>query len=264
MTTIAGWMQQHGDLPRLDREVLLMDALGKNRAYLIAHPEHSIDDATQGDIEKAVKRLRAGEPIAYIRGWKEFYGLRFEVSPAVLVPRPETELLVELVLQEAEPDWSVLDLGTGSGAIAVSIAHARPRLSVVATDISIDALGVAKKNAALHAPQVEFLQGDWFTAVDATFDIVVSNPPYIGESEPALKTLHAEPRGALVSGCDGLTAIRRIISAASSSRHRCLFLEHGSTQGPAVRSLFATFGFRDVRTEQDLTGLDRVTWGRLS
>lgn len=264
MTTIACWMQQHGDLPRLDREVLLMDELDKNRAYLIAHPEHSIDDTTLEHLHEAVSRLHAGEPIAYIRGWKEFCGLRFDVSPAVLVPRPETELLVELALQEAEANWSVLDLGTGSGAIAVSIAHSKPELTVVATDISLDALLIARKNAMRLAPHVQFCHGDWFTAVGATFDIVVSNPPYIGESEPALTALQAEPRGALVSGCDGLSAIRRILSTAADRCRRMLLLEHGATQGAAVRSLFTAAGFRDVRTVRDLAGLDRVTWGRLS
>ena len=264
MTTIAGWMQQHGDLPRLDREVLLMDELHKNRAYLIAHPEHSIDDDTRERLHEVVIRLRTGEPIAYIRGWKEFCGLRFDVSPAVLVPRPETELLVELVLREAETSWSILDLGTGSGAIAVSIAHSRPELSIVATDISLDALLIARVNAVRHAPHVRFFHGDWFTAVSETFDIIVSNPPYIGESEPALAALQAEPRGALVSGCDGLSAIRVIVSTAVHRCRRTLLLEHGATQGTAVRSLFTAAGFRDVQTERDLAGLDRVTWGRLS
>jgi len=264
MTTIAGWMQQHGDLSRCDRELLLMDVLGKNRAYLIAHPEHFLDEATLNRIQEAVNRLRCGEPVAYVRGWKEFYGLRFEVSPAVLVPRPETELLVELVVDLAEPNWSVLDLGTGSGAIAVSIANSRPELSITATDISIEALHVARKNAALHAPQVRFFHSDWFSGISSTFDIVVSNPPYIGESEPALESLHAEPRIALVSGCDGLSAIRKIISTAAGRCRRMLLLEHGSTQGPAVRSLLAASGFRDVRTEHDLAGLDRISWGRLS
>jgi release factor glutamine methyltransferase len=264
MTTIAGWTQLHNDLSRLDREVLLMDALAKNRAYLIAHPEHPIDNATGERLQAAVTRLRAGEPIAYIRGWKEFCGLRFEVSQAVLVPRPETELLVELVLREAEANWSVLDLGTGSGAIALSIAHTRPELSVVATDISLDALFIARKNAMRLAPHVQFCHGDWFSAASKTFDIVVSNPPYIGESEPALTALLAEPRGALVSGCDGLSAIRIILSTAVDRCRRMLFLEHGATQGEAVRSLFARAGFREVRTERDLAGLDRVTWGRLS
>lgn len=264
MTTIAGWTQQHGDLPRLDREVLLMDALDKNRAYLIAHPEHVIDNTTRERLQEAVNRLHAGEPIAYIRGWKEFYGLQFEVSQAVLVPRPETEMLVELVLREADSNWSVLDLGTGSGAIAVSIAHARPELSVMATDISPDALLIARKNAMRLAPHVQFCHGDWFSATSQTFDIVVSNPPYIGESEPALAALLAEPRGALVSGCDGLNAIRSILSSAADRCRRMLFLEHGATQGEAVRSLFTAAGFSDVRTERDLAGLDRVTWGRLS
>ncbi len=264
MSTIADWMQQHGDLPRLDREVLLMDGLGKNRAYLIAHPEHLLDDATLNTIEGAVNRLRAGEPVAYVRGWKEFFGLKLEVSPAVLVPRPETELLVEIVLDLAEPDWSVLDLGTGSGAIAVSIAHARPDLCITATDISIEALHVARKNAARHAPHVRFLQGDWFAAINSSFDIVVSNPPYIGESEPCLEALHAEPRRALVSGCGGLGAIRRIISSAAGRCRHLLVLEHGSTQGPVVRSLLTSAGFQNVRTEQDLAGLDRISWGRLS
>ncbi len=264
MTTIAGWMQQHGDLPRLDREVLLMDELNKNRAYLIAHPEHLIDEAIHEQLHESVNRLRAGEPIAYIRGWKEFRGLRFDVSPAVLVPRPETELLVELVLHEAESNSSVLDLGTGSGAIAVSVAHAKPELAVVATDISLDALHIARKNAMRQAPHVQFCHGDWFAAVATTFDIVVSNPPYIGDSETALLTLRAEPRGALVSGCDGLSAIRKIVSTAADRCRRLLLLEHGATQGAAVRSLFTAAGFRDVQTERDLAGLDRVTWGRLS
>lgn len=264
MMTIAGWIQQHGDLDHIDREVLLMDTLKKNRAFILAHPEHRLDDTSAIGLAQGVARLRAGEPLAYVRGHKEFFGLSFTVNQDVLVPRPETELLVELGLQIAGEHDSVLDLGTGTGAIAVSMVHARPTLTMTATDISAEALRVARCNAQAHATRIRFLQGDWFNAVDESFDVIVSNPPYIGADEDALHRLHAEPIGALVSGKDGLDAIRNIVLNARGRCRRALLLEHGASQASAVRALLAEAGFSDIRTVQDLAGHDRVTWGLLS
>jgi len=266
VTTIASWHAQHGELTRLDREVLLADVLARSRAWIIAHPETGIAADAECQLESAAKRLKRGEPLAYIRGWREFCGLRIDVNAAVLVPRPETELLVEACLALAQPGDSVLDLGTGSGAIAISIACARPDLRITATDISAAALDVARTNAAHHAVTIEFMEGDWFTPFvdrrEPGFDIVVANPPYISESHPALQTLLAEPKNALISGPDGLNAIRRIVADASRHVRGALLIEHGYDQGPTVYSLMSNAGLIEVETRTDYAGHPRFTLGR--
>jgi release factor glutamine methyltransferase len=259
-------MSRHGDLPRIDRDVLLADALCRSRAWVIAHPEHPLTADTEARLDDAARRLKAGAPLAYLRGWKEFCGLRFEVSPAVLVPRPETELLVEACLARLETGDRVLDLGTGSGAIAVSLAHARPDLEVVAVDACPRALQQATGNAARIGADVEFLEGDWFSPFQdtssPTFDIVVGNPPYVAQDHEALATLSAEPRMALVSGTDGLDDLRRIITHSPRHVRRWLLLEHGFDQAGTVQALMRQSGFSEVETLTDLAGLPRITCGR--
>lgn len=255
------------DSPRLDAELLLARAIDTPRSYLIAHPEDEPDDDAVRRFSDAIDMRASGQPLAYITGEKEFWSLDLKVTPATLVPRPETELLVEYAIgfvSRREP-MRVLDLGTGSGAIALAIARERPLSDVVATDTSEEALDVARHNARAHdIPNVTFAAGDWLDAVAGeAFDVIVSNPPYVRADDPALDALHAEPRGALVAGNDGLDDIRRIVTDA---RRACLpggvlLVEHGADQGDAVARLFVEAGWRDVRGVRDLAGLSRVTVG---
>ncbi len=265
MTDIAGWSARHGKLVRLDRDVLLADELSCSRAWVIAHSEFELPADVEARLEVSAQRLLAGESLAYIRGWKEFRGLRFGVSPAVLVPRPETELLVETCLERAQPGDHILDLGTGSGAIAVSLVHARPDLRLTATDVSSLAVEQARSNARGLGVNVEFTLGDWFAPFaeqPQAFDIVVSNPPYIAAGHHALESLKTEPYQALVSGTDGLDAIKHIVTHAPHYVRRWLLVEHGFDQGDAARRLMSEVGFTNVETLNDLAGLPRVTCGQ--
>lgn len=261
-------------LARLEARILLAHASGRSREWLVAHGDESADAGAARAFAMLARRRRAGEPIAYLTGTREFYGRTFEVSPQVLIPRPETELLVRQVLARARPAARVLDLGTGSGAIAVSLACERADLHVTATDRDGAALAVAQRNAqrlaadALASGRLRWRTGHWWTAVDAaeTCDVVVSNPPYVETGDPHLDQgdLRREPRGALVAGADGLEALREIVAGAP--RHLCaggwLLLEHGHRQGEAVRILLAAAGFAETGTLQDAAGLPRVSLGR--
>ena len=261
-------------LPRLDARALLEHASGRPRTWLIAHGDEAPDaEAARAFAALAVRR-RAGEPLAYLLGWREFHGRRFEVGPAVLVPRPETELLVAAALDRLPAAGGrrprVLDLGTGSGAIAITLALERPDVEVVATDASPEALALARRNAQrLGAPGIGWRLGDWWRALDAAegdFDLVVSNPPYIADSDPHLlaPALRHEPRGALASGPDGLDAIAAIVAGAAArlAPHGWLLLEHGHDQGAAVRDRLVAAGFEAVLTRTDLQGHERVAMGR--
>lgn len=259
--------------PRHEAEILLGAALGKSRAWLIAHAEERILDCEATDLFEAhVTRRAHGEPIAYILREKEFWSLPLEVTPDVLIPRPETELVVELALTHLPPDAdaSVLDLAAGSGAIALALAHERPRARVVGTDISDAAVQLARRNAGrLHLANVEFRTGNWFEPVAGEqFDIIVSNPPYIAQGDARVEQAvrRFEPHDALFSGPDGLEALRTIASQAGShlGPAKWLVLEHGDLQGPAVRELLAGAGFTDVATHRDLAGRERCTAGRWS
>ena len=259
-------------LPRLDARALLEHASGRPRAWLIAHGDEPADPAAAGRFSALAGRRRAGEPLAYLIGWREFLGRRFEVGPQVLVPRPETEGLVDaaLAVLPASRAPRVLDLGTGSGAIAVSIALERPDALVVATDRSREALECARGNATrLGAPGVHFVQGDWWAAVPegtAPFDAVLANPPYVADGDPHLDDpgLRCEPREALAAGPTGLAAIVEIVAGAPRriAPGGWLLLEHGRDQGAAVRDLLRGAGFEAVRTLADLSGLERVSLGR--
>lgn len=255
--------------PRLDAELLLAHALGKPRSHLRAHPESVLVATAAAAFERLVAARLAGEPIAHLTSEREFWSLPLKVSPATLIPRPETELLVELALTCVAPDaaLAILDLGTGSGAIALALAHERPRARLTAVDQSAAALQVARENAGrLGLKDMEFLEGSWFEPVASRrFHLIVSNPPYIREGDPHLAQgdLRFEPRRALASGADGLEALRHIIQMAPPHMHAGakLFLEHGHDQGEAVRRLLQTRGFVHVATHQDLAGHERVSRG---
>lgn len=254
-----------------EAEVLLAHVLRRPRGWLYAHGDDELAPADAASFAALLARRRAGEPVAYLTGRQGFRDLELAVTPDTLVPRPETELLVELALARLPVDGvaRVADLGTGSGAIALAIARARPRAQVLATDASHAALDVARANAReLGAGNVAFAAGHWWRAVgDERFDLVASNPPYIAEGDPHLSRgdLRHEPCSALVSGRDGLDAIREI--AADAVRHLLpggwLLLEHGWGQGVAVRTLLRDAGLRDVDTALDLEGRERVTAGCL-
>ena len=258
-----------GDEARLDAEVLLLHVLGRGRAWLFAHADDALDPAHALAYEALVVRRAFGVPVAHLTGEREFWSLALKVTPDTLIPRPETERLVELALERLPAGaCDIADLGTGTGAIALALAHERPDARVLATDTSAAALSVARENARkLNRLNMEFALGDWCGALGARrFDLVVSNPPYIEIADAHLEQgdLRYEPIGALASGDDGLDAIRRI--ATDAPAHLVgggwLLLEHGWRQGAAVRKLLIGLGYAAVETWLDLAGHDRVTGGR--
>lgn len=264
-------------LPALEARMLLMHVLGWRRTELITRGDEALD-AAQADAYRALEARRVrGEPIAQLVGAREFYGLEFEITPDVLIPRPDTELLVETALAAIEGRVSprLLDLGTGSGAIAVAIASARPDARVWAVDRSAAALALATRNAArlLDAKRpggaLTFIEGSWYDALDPSlrFEVIVSNPPYIASGDPHLDRgdLRFEPRGALTDEADGLTALRAIVAGAGAhlAPQGALWMEHGYDQAAAVRALLAAQGFADVRSERDLAGIERISGARL-
>jgi len=253
----------------LDAELVLAYALGTSRAWLRAHPEVHADPVQHARYHEMLERRAAGEPVAYILGEKEFWSLRLKVSPAVLIPRPETELLIERALElHPAAHARVLDLGTGSGAIALALARERPDWQLVATDLSAAALEVARANAAaLHLVRVAFLQGSWYGPVGKErFDLIVSNPPYIASADPALldPALRHEPRMALTPGADAMFCLRAIIGAASEHLERdgWLLLEHGAGQAQEVQRELVAHGLGHVRSHRDLAGHLRVSEAR--
>lgn len=258
--------------PRLDAEVLVMHVTGLTRAQLITRAAEPLTPDPQSRLEALLARRARGEPIAYLTGAREFWSMELRVTPAVLIPRPETELLVEqaLALIPKEAAWTLADLGTGSGAVALALARERPRCRVIATDASEAALAVARANAQrLGLRNIEFRHGEWLAPLAGlTLDLVVSNPPYVADGDPHLDQgdLRFEPRAALVAGRDGLDALRTI---AADARERLkpggwLLLEHGQEQRLAVRGILQANHYCDLRCHTDLAGLDRVSVGRVS
>jgi release factor glutamine methyltransferase len=255
---------------RIDAELLLLHVLGRPRSWLIAHADDEPDAAARAAFAALVERRAAGEPVAYLTGSRGFWSFDLAVTPATLIPRPETELLVELALERLpqEAPFAAADLGTGSGAIALALAHERPHGRIVATDASGEALAVARGNARrLGIGNVEFAQGDWLAPLAGRrFALVASNPPYIEAGDPHLGRgdLRYEPAAALASGADGLDAIRRIAADAPACLEPggWLLLEHGWNQGAAVRALLGRAGYLEVFTARDLENRDRVSGGR--
>ena len=253
--------------PALDAEILVAHVLGTGRAALAADPARLLAPEETLALESLARRRLAGEPVAYLTGRREFWSLELEVTRDVLVPRPETELVVERALAAiaGRERPAVLDLGTGSGAIALAIARERPDARVTATDASAAALAVAARNAArLGDPALQLLEGSWFDPVTGSrFDVVASNPPYVAAGDPALAALGHEPPGALAAGPDGLDALAAIAAGAPAhlTPGGTLVLEHGAQQGAAVRALLAAAGLDGVETRRDLAGLERVTEG---
>jgi len=256
---------------RLEAQILASRALGVNRTWLIAHDQDVLTPVQVEAVETLITRRAQGEPVAYILGEKEFYGRMFKVTPDVLIPRPETELLVELALARIAPDQAthILDLGTGSGCIAITLELERPLARVTAVDRSVDALGIARRNAELLDAPVEFLTSDWFAALAGRrFDLIVSNPPYIAEADPHLARadVRFEPSAALAAGLDGLDDLRHLIRGARAHLQSggTLLLEHGYDQADAVQSLLCESGFEFIQSWADLSGILRVSGGRLS
>ncbi len=253
-------------LPASEAQLLAAHAASRPRSWLLAHDDEEAG-ATADALRALYARRQAGEPIAYITGEREFYSLEFTVTPDVLIPRPETELLVDLALERLPQGGRLLDIGTGSGAIAVAVAHARPDASVSACDISQAALQVARGNAARHGTQIEFRHSDVLDAyAGERFDIIVSNPPYIAEQDAHLGQgdVRFEPRLALTSGADGLGLIRRIAGDARTHLHAggWLLFEHGHDQGTACTALLRSLGCAEVNGHADLAGIARVCVGR--
>jgi release factor glutamine methyltransferase len=255
-------------LDPLENRILLCHATGLSRVQLITRANQPLDEEQARRLTELVERRLAGEPIAYIVGRREFFGLDFEVSEAVLIPRPDTELIVELAIERLPPQGRLLDMGTGSGAIAVSVAHSRADAAVTALDVSAAALAVARRNAAHNQARVRFLHSDWFGALGAheTFDLIASNPPYIAAGDEHLSQgdLRFEPAGALTDHADGLSALRTIVDGAAShlAAGGWLLMEHGYDQAAAVRALLDGAGYAEVQSWRDIAGIERVSGGR--
>jgi release factor glutamine methyltransferase len=255
-------------IDRLDAQLLLLHALGRaphDRAWLLAHDTDAFPAAAWPALSAWLSRRLAGEPVAYLLGEKEFHGLRLQVDARVLVPRPDTETLVDWALQclDGAAAPRVLDLGTGSGAIALALQHARPDAQVDAVDASADALAVASANAERLGLTVRFRQADWLEGASAGYALIASNPPYIAAGDPHLPALRHEPANALVAGRDGLDDIRRIVARAPAhlADGGWLLLEHGHDQATAVCQLLASRGFADVQSRDDLAGIPRCSGG---
>ena len=256
-------------LARIDAQMLLLHTLGRasdDRAWLITHDTDTLPPAAQERFEALCQRRLAGEPVAYLTGTKAFYGLELQVDARVLDPRPDTETLVDWALEvlKGHPAPRLLDLGTGSGAIALALQHQRPDATVLAVDASPDALAVAQANATRLGLAVQFRHGQWMEGLEGVFDAIVSNPPYIPAADPHLAALTHEPLQALASGADGLEDIRAIVAQAPAHLKPggWLLLEHGWDQAPAVCALLRSAGLEQVQGRKDLAGIVRCSGGR--
>ncbi len=270
----AAWRSASQRIERIDARLLLQQVVACRHADLLARPEQAMSAAQSAQFESLVARRAAGEPLAYLLGSADFHGLEFLVSPAVLIPRPDTEVLVDVALEKLVPLTAprIVDLGTGSGIVAVTLANRCPRATLTAVDISPDALEVASANATRHGVGIEFLCGDWYAPLgEARFDLVVSNPPYVQAGDPHLLCdgLPFEPCGALtdgVAGGDGLACIRTIVGQARSHLlpGGWLLIEHGYDQAASVRDLLHGQGFSEVASWRDAATIERVSGGFVS
>ncbi len=257
------------DDARLDSQVLLAYALNVSRTWLFTWPDKVLDGAKLTAFNTLIEKRKSGTPIAYITGYRDFWSLHLKVTPDTLIPRADTELLVEtaLTLKDVEKPCDVIDLGTGTGAIALSLANECPSWRITATEINPKTLAVAKENAQTLELGVSFKESAWFDAINDRYDLVISNPPYIESNDPHLQQgdLRFEPAGALASGQDGLDDIRRLVQQAPKhlKKDGYLLLEHGYQQAEAVRSLMAKAGYFEIETHQDIEDRDRVTLGKM-
>jgi release factor glutamine methyltransferase len=270
VVTVEQALGRSGLIP-FEARILLGHVLSKDRAWIAAHRDAAVDAIQLRTFESLSRRRRDGEPVAYLTGWREFYSLDLEVTSDVLIPRPETELLVELALTRIASDSPVrvLDLGTGCGAVALAIARECPRATVVGVDVSPAAIAIARSNAEkLGIPNARFVESNWYDAVaHESFDAIVANPPYIAADDPHLieGDLRFEPRDALTPGGDGLDAIRILVAGVRShaSHGGWFFTEHGYDQASAVQAMLGVEGLSEVQTRRDLAGMPRVTFGRV-
>lgn len=255
-------------LARIDAQLLHLHALGRDphdRAWLLANDRETLPADTAERLEQSMQRRLAGEPLAYITGFKEFFGLKLQVDARVLDPRPDTETLVEWALEllPADSQACILDLGTGSGAVALALQNERPSCQVVAVDASADALAVAQSNANRLNLPVKCVLSHWMSGVSEQFQLIVSNPPYVADTDPHLAALTHEPLQALTSGPEGLDDLRQIVAQAPSrlAPGGWLLLEHGWDQAPAVQTLLRDAGFKQVQSRKDLAGIERCSGG---
>ncbi len=260
---IGDWFGSTEDLARRDREVLLDHVTGYSTAAAMADATRTISAADLERLDLGIAALRRGEPLAYVIGEWEFWSLPLHVNPQVLIPRPETELLVEWAIEHCPPQGKLLDLGTGSGAVAIAIAHTRGDIEVTACDNSAEALQVAARNAQRNNVSVRFARSDWYNHLSDRWDIIVANPPYVATGDEHLPALRYEPTEALVAGTEGLDSIALIIEGGR--RHLTpgglLALEHGYDQAARVRHMLTATGFSGVDTRRDLAGIERLTYG---
>lgn len=262
--TIEQWIKQNSDLPRLDCELSLCHILGINRAAVLTRPDRLLASSEYDQLELWADALRNNVPFAYLTGEQEFWGLSLSINQDVLVPRPETELLVETALSLLEKNPRVLDLGTGSGAVALAIASEALDAEITATDVSAPALAVAKKNAQRLGLRVKFKQSNWFEDLCGIWKVIVSNPPYIAPQDPHLSALRVEPAHALIAQEQGFADLRKIIGQAPKylSNQGWLLVEHGYDQALDVRQLFAQAGFQSISSLRDLADIERLSMGQ--
>ena len=261
MSSALQWLRAVGPDLRLEAELLLAHHLGVSRTHIITHPEMVLNAHTLDALTSDAKRLSAGEPVAYLLGHREFWGLSFEVTPDVLIPRPETELLVEVAIEMAAKESRVLELGTGSGAIAIALGSERPDLNITAVDNSTAALKIARQNARALDSHATFAESNWFECVAGQFDVILSNPPYVDPADPHLQELRFEPQTALVAESHGLADLQHIIHSATNHLKPggWLMLEHGYDQGADIIASLSVSGYVQIQTHDDLASQHRAT-----
>ena len=265
--TIERWKHANPKTGSFELDLILSRVTGRSRAEIVAHPQLKLSENQITRLNDDLRALEAGTPFAYISGKKEFFGIELEVSESVLVPRPETEILVEMVLTLAPKNATLLDLGTGSGAIALAIASERPDIKVSASDLSASALEIAKKNARLLNLNLTFFHSNWYQSLPCRkWDLLVSNPPYVSENDPHLDALKKEPIEALTSGRDGLDAIRQIVSGSHDflNPNGHLLIEHGFNQSETVGRIFMANSFENILSTKDYSGIERVKLGKFN